>query len=100
MSTSMPGLQGRWNRVKGDIQRKWGQITDDDLRSRGECRSACRPDPGANGRDPRRDQKLSGSPGRPEWFGCIRGRGITGLPCARAVRQRPGSLWRGLATGT
>jgi uncharacterized protein YjbJ (UPF0337 family) len=25
-------LQGRWNEVKGQIQRRWGQLTDEDLR--------------------------------------------------------------------
>ncbi len=24
-------LKGKWNQVKGDIKRKWGQITDNDL---------------------------------------------------------------------
>ena len=26
-------LEGHWNRVKGQIQEKWGQLTDDDLQS-------------------------------------------------------------------
>ena len=25
-------LQGHWNEIKGGVQKKWGQITDDDLR--------------------------------------------------------------------
>jgi len=24
-------LKGKWNQIKGDIKRKWGQVTDDDL---------------------------------------------------------------------
>ncbi len=24
-------LKGKWNQLKGDIKRKWGQVTDDDL---------------------------------------------------------------------
>ena len=24
-------MKGKWNQIKGDIKRKWGQITDDDL---------------------------------------------------------------------
>jgi uncharacterized protein YjbJ (UPF0337 family) len=24
-------LKGKWNQMKGDIKRKWGQVTDDDL---------------------------------------------------------------------
>lgn len=24
-------IQGKWSQVKGDIQKKWGEITDDDL---------------------------------------------------------------------
>jgi uncharacterized protein YjbJ (UPF0337 family) len=31
MAINVQGLQGRWNQVKGEIKRKWGQLTDDDL---------------------------------------------------------------------
>ena len=24
-------MKGKWNQIKGDIKRKWGKITDDDL---------------------------------------------------------------------
>ena len=24
-------MKGKWNQLKGDIKRKWGQMTDDDL---------------------------------------------------------------------
>lgn len=24
-------LKGKWNQIKGEIKRKWGQVTDDDL---------------------------------------------------------------------
>jgi uncharacterized protein YjbJ (UPF0337 family) len=24
-------MKGKWNQIKGDIKRKWGQMTDDDL---------------------------------------------------------------------
>jgi uncharacterized protein YjbJ (UPF0337 family) len=24
-------MKGKWNQIKGDIKKKWGQITDDDL---------------------------------------------------------------------
>jgi len=24
-------IKGKWNQIKGDVKRKWGQITDDDL---------------------------------------------------------------------
>jgi uncharacterized protein YjbJ (UPF0337 family) len=24
-------LKGKWNQVKGEVKRKWGQVTDDDL---------------------------------------------------------------------
>jgi uncharacterized protein YjbJ (UPF0337 family) len=24
-------MKGKWNQIKGDIKRKWGQVTDDDL---------------------------------------------------------------------
>jgi len=25
-------LQGQWNQVRGELKKKWGQLTDDDLR--------------------------------------------------------------------
>ncbi len=25
-------LQGQWNQIRGDLKKKWGQLTDDDLR--------------------------------------------------------------------
>jgi uncharacterized protein YjbJ (UPF0337 family) len=24
-------IQGKWNEIKGDIQKKWGKLTDDDM---------------------------------------------------------------------
>ena len=24
-------IKGKWNQIKGDVKRKWGEITDDDL---------------------------------------------------------------------
>jgi uncharacterized protein YjbJ (UPF0337 family) len=24
-------IKGKWNQIKGDVKRKWGQLTDDDL---------------------------------------------------------------------
>lgn len=24
-------IKGKWNQIKGDVKRKWGQVTDDDL---------------------------------------------------------------------
>lgn len=32
MAINVQGLQGHWNQLKGDLQKKWGQLTDDDLR--------------------------------------------------------------------
>ena len=26
-----PKMKGKWNQLKGEVKRKWGQITDDDL---------------------------------------------------------------------
>jgi uncharacterized protein YjbJ (UPF0337 family) len=31
MSINVQGLQGHWNQMKGEIRRKWGQLTEDDL---------------------------------------------------------------------
>jgi uncharacterized protein YjbJ (UPF0337 family) len=31
MSINVQGLQGHWNQMKGELKKKWGQLTDDDL---------------------------------------------------------------------
>jgi len=31
MALNVQGLQGRWNQVKGEVKKKWGQLSDDDL---------------------------------------------------------------------
>jgi uncharacterized protein YjbJ (UPF0337 family) len=31
MSINVQGLQGHWNQVKGDLRKRWGQLTEDDL---------------------------------------------------------------------
>jgi uncharacterized protein YjbJ (UPF0337 family) len=30
---SQQALQGHWNEIKGELRRKWGQLTEDDLRT-------------------------------------------------------------------
>jgi uncharacterized protein YjbJ (UPF0337 family) len=32
MAANLQNLQGQWNQLKGDVKKKWGQLTDDDLR--------------------------------------------------------------------
>ena len=33
-------LSGKWNEIKGDIQKKWGKLTDDDLeKAKGDFKS-------------------------------------------------------------
>ncbi|WP_165246439.1 CsbD family protein [Paludisphaera soli] len=32
MAANLQSLQGQWNQIKGDVKKKWGQLTDDDLR--------------------------------------------------------------------
>lgn len=32
MAINVQGLQGQWNQLKGEVKKKWGQLTDDDLR--------------------------------------------------------------------
>jgi uncharacterized protein YjbJ (UPF0337 family) len=32
MTLNVQGLQGRWNYLKGELKKRWGQLTDDDLR--------------------------------------------------------------------
>ena len=32
MAINAQSLQGQWNQLKGDVKKKWGQLTDDDLR--------------------------------------------------------------------
>jgi len=32
MAVNLQNLQGQWNQLKGDVKKKWGQLTDDDLR--------------------------------------------------------------------
>jgi len=32
MGVNLQNLQGQWNQIKGDVKKKWGQLTDDDLR--------------------------------------------------------------------
>jgi uncharacterized protein YjbJ (UPF0337 family) len=31
MSVNVQGLQGHWNQVKGELRKRWGQLTEDDL---------------------------------------------------------------------
>ena len=31
MAINVQGLQGHWNQLKGDLKKKWGQLSDDDL---------------------------------------------------------------------
>jgi uncharacterized protein YjbJ (UPF0337 family) len=31
MSINVQGLQGHWNQMKGELKKKWGQLSDDDL---------------------------------------------------------------------
>ena len=31
MAINVQGLQGHWNQIKGELKKKWGQLTDDDL---------------------------------------------------------------------
>ena len=31
MSINVQGLQGHWNQMKGELKKKWGQLTEDDL---------------------------------------------------------------------
>ncbi|QEH37430.1 hypothetical protein OJF2_60210 [Aquisphaera giovannonii] len=31
MAINVQGLQGRWNQLKGEVKKQWGQLTDDDL---------------------------------------------------------------------
>ena len=31
MSINVQGLQGHWNQMKGELRKKWGQLTEDDL---------------------------------------------------------------------
>jgi uncharacterized protein YjbJ (UPF0337 family) len=31
MALNVQGLQGRWNHVKGEVKKRWGQLSDDDL---------------------------------------------------------------------
>ena len=30
-------LQGQWNQIRGELKKKWGQLTEDDLRSLDEA---------------------------------------------------------------
>jgi len=32
MAINVQGLQGQWNELKGDLKKRWGQLTDDDLK--------------------------------------------------------------------
>jgi uncharacterized protein YjbJ (UPF0337 family) len=32
MAVNLQNLQGQWNQLKGDVKKKWAQLTDDDLR--------------------------------------------------------------------
>ena len=32
MAINAQGLQGQWNQLKGEVKKKWAQLTDDDLR--------------------------------------------------------------------
>jgi len=32
MALNVQGLQGRWNQLKGEVKKQWGQLSDDDLR--------------------------------------------------------------------
>jgi len=32
MAINVQGLQGQWNQLKGEVKKKWGQLSDDDLR--------------------------------------------------------------------
>jgi uncharacterized protein YjbJ (UPF0337 family) len=32
MALNVQGLQGRWNQLKGELKRRWGQLSDEDLR--------------------------------------------------------------------
>lgn len=32
MALNVQGLQGQWNQLKGEVKKKWAQLTDDDLR--------------------------------------------------------------------
>jgi len=32
MAINVQGLQGQWNQLKGDVKKRWGQLSDDDLK--------------------------------------------------------------------
>ncbi len=32
MALNVQGLQGRWNQLKGELKKRWGQLSDEDLR--------------------------------------------------------------------
>jgi len=32
MAINVQGLQGQWNQLKGDVKKRWGQLTEDDLK--------------------------------------------------------------------
>lgn len=32
MAVNLQNLQGQWNQLKGEVKKKWSQLTDDDLR--------------------------------------------------------------------
>ena len=32
MAINVQGLQGQWNQLKGDVEERWGQLSDDDLK--------------------------------------------------------------------
>lgn len=32
MAINVQGLQGHWNEMKGELKKRWGQLTDDDLK--------------------------------------------------------------------
>jgi len=32
MAANLQNLQGQWNQLKGEVKKKWGQLSDDDLR--------------------------------------------------------------------
>jgi len=32
MAINVQGLQGHWNQLKGEVKKRWGQLSDDDLR--------------------------------------------------------------------
>ena len=67
-------IQGSWNRIKGQVKEKWGNLTDDDLQIQGgNLDQLIGKIQKKTGESARLDRGLSQQPDLPRRIGCFSG---------------------------